>query len=161
MSDWIAAGEPAPEFTLRDDRGASVRLGDFRGKPLVLYFYPKDDTPGCTREACAFRDRRAELLRLGAAVVGVSPDAVESHARFRDKYGLDFPLLADPDHRVAEAYGAWRRKTLYGRTSLGIQRSTFLIDGEGIVRRVWHKVQVDGHDTEVVAALARLGGVEA
>jgi peroxiredoxin Q/BCP len=158
MGEWIAEGQPAPELGLQDDAGRSVRLADFRGRPVVLYFYPKDDTPGCTREACAFRDRRDELARRGATVLGVSPDGVASHARFRDKHGLDFPLLADPDHRVAEAYGAWRQKTLYGRKSIGIQRSTFLIDGDGVVRRVWRKVQVDGHDGEVLAALEQLAG---
>ena len=158
MGEWIAEGQPAPELGLQDDAGKTVRLADFRGRPIVLYFYPKDDTPGCTREACAFRDRRHEIARLGAAVLGVSPDAVESHARFRDKHQLNFPLLADSGHRVAEAYGAWRERTLYGRKSLGIQRSTFLIDGVGVVRRVWRKVQVDGHDDEVLAALEQLGG---
>jgi peroxiredoxin Q/BCP len=158
MGEWIAEGQAAPELGLQDDAGKTVRLADFRGRPVVLYFYPKDDTPGCTREACAFRDRRDEVARRGAAVVGVSPDGVESHARFRDKHGLNFPLLADPAHRVAEAYGAWRQKTLYGRKSIGIQRSTFLIDGQGVVRRVWRKVQVDGHDSEVLAALEQLAG---
>ena len=156
MSDWIEPGAKAPHFRLQADDGKAIALTDFKGQPLVLYFYPKDDTPGCTREACAFRDRRAELRRRGAAVVGISPDAVASHAKFRDKYELNFPLLADPDHRVAEAYGAWREKTLYGKKSMGIQRSTFLVDGAGVVRRVWRKVAVDGHDDQVLTALAEL-----
>ncbi len=154
MPEWIEAGDPAPDFTLADDRGEKVRLSSFRRRPVVLYFYPKDDTPGCTKEACAFRDRKAEIEARGAAVLGVSPDGVASHARFRDKFELNFPLLADPDHAVAEAYGAWREKSLYGRKSMGIQRSTFLIDADGVVRRVWPKVTVDGHDDEVLAALA-------
>jgi peroxiredoxin Q/BCP len=156
MPDWIEAGDPAPDFTLADDRGEEVRLSSFRGRPVVLYFYPKDDTPGCTKEACAFRDRQAELAARGAVVLGVSPDGVASHARFRDKFGLNFPLLADPDHRVADAYGAWREKNLYGRKSMGIQRSTFLIDADGVVRRAWPKVNVDGHDDEVLAALGEI-----
>ena len=150
------AGEPAPDFTLQDDRGEPVRLSEFRGRPVVLYFYPKDDTPGCTKEACAFRDRQAELAERGAVVLGVSPDGVASHARFRDKFGLNFPLLADPDHAVAEAYGAWREKNQYGRRSMGIQRSTFLIGPDGVVRRAWPKVAVDGHDDEVLAALGEI-----
>jgi peroxiredoxin Q/BCP len=156
MAEWVEEGQRAPELGLRDDRGNEVRLADLRGRPVVLYFYPKDDTPGCTREACAFRDRRADLARRGAAVLGVSPDDVASHAAFRDKYALDFPLLADPEHRVAEAYGAWGEKTSYGRTSVGIRRSTFLIDAEGVVRKVWRRVEVDGHDEQVLAALDSL-----
>src|SRR5687767_11951721 len=146
MADWIEEGQPAPDFTLQDDRGEEVRLSALRGKPVVLYFYPQDDTPGCTKEACAFRDRRADLAARGATVIGVSPDDVASHARFRDKYRLDFPLLADSQHAVAEAYGAWREKQNYGRRYMGIQRSTFLIDGDGTVRKVWRKVDVAEHD---------------
>ena len=156
MADWIEEGQPAPDFTLQDDRGEEVRLSALRGKPVVLYFYPKDDTPGCTKEACAFRDRRADLAAHGATVLGVSPDGVASHAAFRDKYSLSFPLLADPDHAVAEAYGAWREKQQYGRRYHGIQRSTFLIDGEGVVRKAWKKVDVQGHDEQVLAALERV-----
>lgn len=156
MADWIEEGATAPDFTLKADDGRDVRLSDFRGKPVVLYFYPKDDTPGCTKEACAFRDRSQELKDRGAVVLGVSPDDVASHVRFRDKYSLDFPLLADPDHKVADAYGAWREKNMYGKVSMGIQRSTWLIDGEGKVRKVWKKVSVDGHDEQVLQALARL-----
>jgi peroxiredoxin Q/BCP len=156
MSDWIEAGATAPDFTLKSDSGQEVRLSALRGKPVVLYFYPKDDTPGCTKEACAFRDRSADLEKAGAAILGVSPDDVASHGKFRDKYSLNFPLLADTDHKVADAYGAWREKTLYGKTSMGIQRSTFLIDAAGTVRKVWKKVSVDGHDEEVLKALAAL-----
>ena len=156
MADWIEEGATAPDFTLPADDGRKVKLSDFRGKPVVLYFYPKDDTPGCTKEACAFRDRSQDLKDRGAVVLGVSPDDVGSHMAFRDLYSLNFPLLADTDHRVAETYGAWREKNMYGKTSMGIQRSTFLIDGDGKVRKVWKKVNVDGHDEQVLVALAGL-----
>jgi len=156
MTDWIEEGETAPDFTLKDDKGSDVRLSGFRGKPVVLYFYPKDDTPGCTKEACAFRDRRADLQERGAVVLGVSPDDVASHGQFRDKYSLNFPLLADDGHQVAERYGAWREKTFMGRTSMGVQRSTFLIDREGKVAKAWKKVNVDGHEEQVLAALEKL-----
>jgi peroxiredoxin Q/BCP len=156
MADWVEEGETAPDFTLPSDDGGQVKLSDLRGKPVVLYFYPKDDTPGCTKEACAFRDRTADLKAKGAVVLGVSPDDVASHGKFRDKYSLNFPLLADDGHQVAERYGAWREKNMYGKTSMGIQRSTFVIDGEGKVRKVWKKVNVDGHDEQVLEALASL-----
>jgi peroxiredoxin Q/BCP len=158
MSDWPDEGKAAPAFTLSDDRGNQVRLADLKGSPVVLYFYPKDDTPGCTREACAFRDRSAELAALGAAVFGVSPDDAESHARFRDKFALNFPLLVDTGHRIAEKYGAWREKNMYGKTSMGIQRSTFLIDSAGKIARIWKQVKVDGHDEKVLEALRNLTG---
>jgi peroxiredoxin Q/BCP len=153
---WIEEGAIAPDFTLAADDGSTVHLEDLRGKPVVLYFYPKDDTPGCTREACAFRDRKAELAARGAVVLGVSPDDVKSHGRFRDKHSLNFPLLADVGHRVADLYGAWREKNLYGKKSMGIERSTFLLDREGKVRKVWKKVAVEGHDAEVLKALGKL-----
>jgi thioredoxin-dependent peroxiredoxin len=156
MADWIEAGKKAPDFTLAADNGAKVKLSTLAGTPVVIYFYPKDDTPGCTREACAFRDRQSELKKLGAKVFGVSPDHVASHEKFRDKYKLNFPLLADIEHQVAEKYGAWREKNMYGKTSMGIQRSTFLIDAAGKVARVWKKVNVDGHDDEVIAAIKEL-----
>ena len=124
---------------------------------MVLYFYPKDDTPGCTREACAFRDQKAALKKLGAVVLGVSADSIASHGKFRDKYRLNFPLLADEGHQIAEKYGAWREKTMYGKKSMGIVRSTFLIDAAGKVAAVWRNVKVDGHDAQVLAALAELG----
>ncbi len=156
MGDWVEVGKKAPDFTLPADDGTKVKLSALRGKPVVLYFYPRDDTPGCTREACAFRDRKADLAERGAAVLGVSADPVESHQKFRDKHGLNFPLLADTQHKVAEKYGAWREKTRFGKTSMGIQRSTFLIDAQGVVRKVWKSVQVDGHDDQVLAALEAL-----
>ena len=156
MSDWIEPGRRAPAFTLTADDGTKVRLADQKGSPVVLYFYPKDDTPGCTREACAFRDQQAKLKKLGAKVFGVSPDGVESHVKFRGKYRLNFPLLADVGHKVAEKYGAWREKNMYGKKSMGIQRSTYLIDADGKVAQLWKRVKVDGHDEKVLAALAEL-----
>ena len=151
-SEWIEEGAKAPDFTLTADDGTKVKLSALRGSPVVLYFYPRDDTPGCTREACAFRDQKKQLAKLGAKVLGVSADDVASHVKFRDKFELNFPLLADVDHKVAEKYGAWREKNMYGKKSMGIQRSTFLIDREGVVRKAWKKVSVDGHDDEVIAA---------
>lgn len=156
MSDWPEVGDKAPAFTLAADDGTKVKLADLKGTPVVLYFYPRDDTPGCTKEACAFRDRTKELKKLGAKVLGVSTDDVASHVKFRDKFELNFPLLADVDHEVAEKYGAWREKNMYGKKSMGIQRSTFLIDPAGKITRVWKKVQVDGHDEQVLEALAEL-----
>ena len=156
MADWIEEGEKAPDFTLTADDGVKVKLSGLRGAPVVLYFYPNDDTPGCTREACAFRDRKNEISKLGATVLGISPDTVESHRKFRDKFDLNFPLLADPDHQVAEKYGAWREKNMYGKKTLGIQRSTFLIDRDGRVVRVWKSVKVGGHDDQVLETLAKL-----
>ena len=159
MAEWIAEGAAAPSFTLTADDGSKVSLARLKGSPVVLYFYPRDDTPGCTQEACAFRDRQAEIVKLGAKVFGVSPDTVESHVKFRDKFQLNFRLLADPDHAVAEKYGAWREKNMYGKKSMGIQRSTYLIGPDGKVAKVWPKVQVDGHDEQVLAALKELGSV--
>ncbi len=156
MADWVEAGKKAPDFTLVADDGSKVKLSALKGRPVVLYFYPRDNTPGCTREACAFRDRKAELTKRGAVVLGVSPDTVASHEKFRDKFNLNFRLLADPEHKVAERYGVWREKTLYGKKSMGIQRSTWLIDAQGKVAKVWKKVNVDGHDEQVLEALGEL-----
>jgi thioredoxin-dependent peroxiredoxin len=156
MGEWIEAGGRAPAFSLVADDGSKIRLADFKGRPVVLYFYPKDDTPGCTREACAFRDQQTPLKKLGAVVLGVSADSGESHGKFRAKYGLNFPLLSDPDHSVAEKYGAWREKNMYGKKSMGIQRSTFLIDADGKVAKVWKAVKVDGHDEQVLKAIAAM-----
>lgn len=153
---WVAEGEAAPNFTLASDDGPTVSLAALKGKPVVVYFYPRDDTPGCTREACAFRDRSSELKAHGATVLGISTDDVKSHGKFRKKFDLNFPLLADTEHKTAEAFGAWREKNMYGKKSMGIQRSTFVIDAAGIVRKVWRKVNVDGHDSEVLAALDEL-----
>jgi peroxiredoxin Q/BCP len=152
----IATGDPAPAFTLTDDAGNTVSLSDFEGHPVVLYFYPRDNTSGCTAEACDFRDNMARVHATGAMVLGVSPDSEASHQRFKSKYDLPFPLLVDDDHAVAEAYGAWGEKKMSGRTYFGIIRSTFLIDGEGIVSRAWRKVRVKGHVDEVLEALEAL-----
>ena len=158
MGDWVEPGKKAPDFTLPADDGTQVRLSQLRGKPVVLYFYPRDDTPGCTREACAFRDRKEQIAAQAVAVLGVSCDDVESHQRFRDKYALNFRLLADVDHQVAEDYGAWREKVRFGKKSMGIQRSTFLIDAKGVVRKVWKSVEVDGHDEQVIQAIGEIPG---
>lgn len=158
MADFVEEGATAPAFALKADDGTTVKLSSLKGSPVVLYFYPKDDTPGCTKEACAFRDAQAKLAKFGAKVLGVSPDPVADHVKFRAKYQLNFPLLADPDHQVADAYGAWREKNMYGKKSMGIQRSTFLIDAQGKVAKVWKRVQVDGHDQQVLEALQALVG---
>jgi peroxiredoxin Q/BCP len=156
MGDWIEPGKKAPDFILEADDGNKIKLSRLRGSPVVLYFYPRDDTPGCTREACAFRDQKTALAGLDALVLGVSPDSVESHEKFRDKFNLNFPLLADVQHEVAEKYGAWREKVRFGKKSMGVQRSTYLIDGEGRVRKVWKNVKVDGHEAKVLEALKEL-----
>lgn len=143
----------APDFTLRSDAGDDVTLSSFRGKKVVLYFYPKDDTPGCTKEACSFRDDYSQFLSQGAVVIGVSPDADTSHQAFRAKYTLPFYLLSDPDHRVADAYGAWGEKVRSGRTYEGILRTTFVIDEAGVVRKVFANVRPEGHAQEVLRAL--------
>jgi len=150
----IKEGQKAPAFDLPSSEGGRVRLSDLAGRTVVLYFYPRDNTPGCTREACAFRDGLARIKRRGAVVLGVSPDSVASHAGFRDKHRLNFPLLADADRTVAKAYGAFGPKTAYGKKTVGMIRSTFIIDGAGVVRRVFPKVKVDGHVEAVLAALA-------
>jgi peroxiredoxin Q/BCP len=141
----VEKGSRAPDFTLTSDDGSTVTLSALRGKKVVLYFYPKDDTPGCTTQACDLRDAMPTFQDLDAVVLGVSPDPVASHRKFRDKFGLNYPLLADEDHRVAEAYGVWKEKKMYGRTSMGIERSTFLIDEDGKIREAWRKVSPKGH----------------
>jgi peroxiredoxin Q/BCP len=138
-------GSRAPDFTLHSDDGGTVTLSALRGKKVVLYFYPKDDTPGCTTQACDLRDAMPTFQGLDAVVLGVSPDSIASHRKFRDKFGLNYPLLADEDHRVAEAYGVWKEKTMYGRKSMGIERSTFLIDEDGTIQEAWRKVSAKGH----------------
>jgi len=147
-------GDQAPEFALETDSGETVRLSDFRGRRVVLYFYPKADTPGCTREACAFRDDFKAYEEKGAVILGVSPDAVRSQAKFRAKFELPFPLLADPERRVAQAYGVWGKKQFMGREVTGILRTTFLIDEAGRVAQVFEGVKPAGHSGEVLAALA-------
>lgn len=150
----LTIGAKAPLFTLPTADGSSVSLTDFAGKKVVLYFYPKDDTSGCTTQACEFRDSWRAVQAAGAVVLGVSPDGVASHQKFRDKYDLPFPLLADEDHAVAERYGVWGEKSMYGRKYLGILRTTFLIDQNGRIARVFEKVTPKGHAAEVLAALA-------
>ncbi len=150
----IQEGETAPDFTLLSDQGEEITLSDLRGKKVVLYFYPRDDTPGCTKEACSFRDDYSIFLMKGAAVVGVSPDTVESHQKFKAKFGLPFYLLSDPDHKVAEMYGAWGEKNLYGKITMGIIRSTFVIDEDGKVIKVFPKVKPEGHAQEVLEYLS-------
>ncbi|HKP88557.1 MAG TPA: thioredoxin-dependent thiol peroxidase [Thermoleophilaceae bacterium] len=150
----IEPGQPAPDFTLPDQDGEPTTLSDKRGGPVVLYFYPKADTPGCTTQACGIRDRRADYERAGATVLGVSPDPVSRVRRFADKYDLDFTLLADADHEVAELYGVWVEKRMYGRKFMGVQRATFVIAPDGEVAHVLPKVSPKTHDDEVLAALA-------
>ncbi|MCC2670962.1 MAG: Thiol peroxidase, Bcp-type [Armatimonadetes bacterium] len=146
-------GEPAPDFELLNGAAESVRLSDLRGKKVVLYFYPRDLTPGCTQQACDFRDQYPELQAAGAVVLGLSPDSPKSHSKFTARYELPFPLLADHMSAVATAYGVWQEKSMYGRTYMGIVRTTFLIDEEGRIARVWPKVKVKGHAEEVLAAV--------
>jgi thioredoxin-dependent peroxiredoxin len=149
-------GQPAPEFSLESDSGQTITLDSLRGRPAVVYFYPKDDTPGCTRQACAIRDNWAEFERLGATVIGVSPQSVESHRRFREKYALPFQLLADTDHAMAEAYGVWVEKTNYGKRYMGINRSGFVIDAEGRLAAVKRGIKPDDHSDWALAAVEQL-----
>jgi len=152
----VQEGKAAPKFTLADADGKKVSLADFAGNDVVLYFYPKDDTPGCTREACAFRDSQSALKKKGVVVLGVSGDSLASHEKFKAKYKLNFPLLSDPDKAVAKKYGAWGEKVLYGKKMVGMIRSTFVIDGEGVVRKVFPRVKVDGHAEKVLEAVSGL-----
>jgi peroxiredoxin Q/BCP len=152
----IEPGSKAPAFSLKDQQGKTHRLSEYQGRPLVLYFYPKDDTTGCTKEACAFRDNLPKFKSGKAAVVGVSILDEASKARFADKYDLNFPLLADADHEVAEKYGVWQKRSMYGRSFMGVARTTYLIDANGKVARRWDKVKVDGHAEEVLAAVSEL-----
>ncbi len=149
----IEEGKPAPDFELESDSGQLVKLSDLRGKPVVLYFYPKDDTPGCTTEACEFRDSYSDFRRRGAEIFGVSPDDVASHVRFKSKHELPFTLLADPDHATAEAYGVWAEKSMYGRASMGIKRSTFVIDAAGNLVSAMLGIKPAGHAAAVLESL--------
>lgn len=146
-------GDTAPDFTLPDEKGGSIRLSDLKGQPVVLYFYPKDDTPGCTKEACNFRDDYDQFRALGAEVLGVSPDSPGSHAKFKEKYELPFPLLADESSNVCEAYGVWAQKQFRGREYMGVNRTTFLIDAEGKISHVFEDVDPEQHSGEVLQAL--------
>ena len=150
----IAEGQEAPDFELRSDSGETVRLSSLRGKPVVLYFYPKDDTPGCTTQACGIRDAYGEFERAGAVVLGVSPDDERSHVKFRDKYDLPFTLLADTDHSVAEAYGVWGERKYMGKAFMGINRSTFVIGEDGTVKSAMYGVKPATHADDVLAVLA-------
>ena len=147
----LQAGDTAPPFTLPDQDAKAVSLSDFAGQTVVVYFYPADDTPGCTKEACQFNDNLSAFAAANVAVLGVSPDAAPKHQRFRDKYGLKFPLLTDADHAVMAAYGAWGEKTLYGKKTTGVIRSTFLVGPDGTVVRAWYNVRADGHAAKVLA----------
>ncbi len=149
----VEEGKPAPDFELKTDAGDSVKLSDFRGKPVVLYFYPKDDTPGCTKQACGIRDSYDAFEERGAVVLGVSPDTETSHVKFKQKYELPFTLLADPEHEVSEEYGVWGEKSFAGKKYMGVERSTFLIDSEGKVAKVMRRVKPDTHAEDVLAAL--------
>ena len=150
----VEEGSQAPDFELKSDAGETVKLSQFRGRPVVLYFYPRDDTPGCTKEACAFRDSYDEYLARDAVILGVSRDGEESHRKFKQKYDLPFTLLSDPEHEVAEAYGVWAEKSMYGRKSMGIVRSTFVIAADGTIARAMRGIRVPGHSDKVLEALA-------
>lgn len=150
----IEEGTEAPDFELTADDGSTVRLSDLRGKPVVLYFYPKDDTPGCTAQACGIRDTYEDFEQQGAVVLGVSPDDESSHVKFKQKYGLPFTLLADPEHEVADQYGVWGERKYMGKTYWGVERSTFLIDQEGRIAKIMRRVKPDTHADQVLAALA-------
>jgi peroxiredoxin Q/BCP len=150
----LSKGDKAPDFTLPSDGGGEVTLSSLRGQKVVLYFYPKDDTPGCTIQACDFRDAAPAFEKLDAIVLGVSADSAESHAKFRKKFDLNFPLLADVDHAVCEAYGVWKEKSMYGKKFMGIERSTFLIDEKGVVAEIWRRVKPKGHAEMLQEVLA-------
>jgi thioredoxin-dependent peroxiredoxin len=152
----LKVGDKAPDFTLPADGGGSISLKGFKGKTVVLYFYPRDDTPGCTAEACAFRDSLPDFSKVKAEVVGISRDSVASHDRFKKKFKLPFPLASDEDGKVTEAYGVRVEKSMYGKKYMGIERATFLIDGKGVIRDIWRKVKVDGHADEVLKAAEAL-----
>jgi peroxiredoxin Q/BCP len=149
----LDTGDKAPAFSLPDQDGKKVSLKDLSGNPFVLYFYPRDDTPGCTKEACQFNDNLRAFAKAKVKVLGVSADSAEKHQKFREKYGLTFPLLTDADHKVGEAYGAWGEKTLYGKKSIGVIRSTFLVGPDGRIARAWYHVKADGHAAKVLAEL--------
>lgn len=153
----LAVGDRAPDFTMPADAGGTIKPADFKGKPVILYFYPKDDTSGCTKEACGFNDALAAFGKTRTAVIGISRDSVASHDKFKKKYGLKFQLGSDHEGKVSEAYGTWVEKSMYGRKYMGMERSTFLIDGKGVIRAIWRKVKVPGHVDEVLAAANGLG----
>jgi peroxiredoxin Q/BCP len=149
----IHEGDAAPDFEVLDDQGKPFRIKDLKGKEVVLYFYPKADTPGCTKEACEFRDSVSQFKKRGVEVIGVSPDKPEAQAKFKSKYKLTFPLLADEDHKIADAYGVWKQKSMYGKKYMGVERTTFLIGADGRVRKVFEKVKPEGHAAQILAEL--------
>lgn len=151
--DKLSVGDIAPDFTLTDQDGKSISLSSYAGRRVVVYFYPRDDTPGCTKEACQFNDLLSQFSGLDSDIIGISRDGAESHQKFRAKYGLTFELLSDPDNSVMEAYGAWGEKTNYGKTSMGVIRSTFLVGADGKIEQAWYNVRADGHAEKVLAAL--------
>jgi peroxiredoxin Q/BCP len=156
MPEALSVGAPAPDFDLPAAGGGSIRLSDLKGRKVVLYFYPKDDTSGCTKEAIAFNGLKGDFAEAGAEIIGVSPDSVASHDRFRAKYALDLPLASDEAKAMLEAYGVWTEKSMYGRKYMGVERTTVLVDADGLVARVWPKVKVDGHVDEVLEAVRAL-----
>lgn len=150
----ISIGDKAPDFKLRNDAGEEISLKNFKGKNIVLYFYPKDDTPGCTKEACDFKENNRKFDQKNAVIVGVSGDAVESHVKFKKKYGLPFQLLSDPEKKTLEAYGVWKEKSMYGKKYMGVERTTFIVDTQGNISKIFPKVSVTGHVDEVFASLS-------
>ena len=152
----LKAGDKAPKFKLPSDGGGEVSLSDFKGKPVIVYFYPKDDTSGCTKEAIAFSEDAKRFRAVGAAIVGISKDSPKSHDKFKTKYDLKIILASDEDTKVADSYGVWVEKSMYGRRYMGMERATFLIDGKGVIRKIWRKVKVPGHSAEVLAAVKEL-----
>ena len=150
----LKEGDPAPPISLDTDSGQPFELSSLRGQNVVLYFYPKADTPGCTKEACAFRDNSKKFSKANTVIVGVSPDASKAQAKFKDKFDLPFTLLADKDHKTAEDYGVWKEKSMYGKKYMGVERTTFVIDPDGVIKKIFAKVKVDGHAEEVLASIA-------
>jgi peroxiredoxin Q/BCP len=150
----LEAGDRAPAFTLEDQDGTKVSLKDFKGQKVIVYFYPRDDTPGCTKEACQFNDNLSAFKKAEVAVLGISPDTAAKHTAFRSKYGLTFPLLSDPDKATMEAYGAFGEKTMYGKKVVGVIRSTFIVDEKGTIERAWYSVKADGHAAKVLEAVS-------
>ena len=152
----VDVGDPAPDFSKPRDGGGTLWLADLKGRPTVIYFYPKDDTPGCTKEACGFRDAWADVTDAGINLVGVSKDPASSHDKFKAKYELPFPLISDEDTELAQAFGVWKEKNMYGKKTMGVERSTFLLDADGVIRKAWRKVKVDGHVDKVLEEAKKL-----
>jgi thioredoxin-dependent peroxiredoxin len=153
MAKSLKEGDPAPEISLLTDSGEPFSLASMKGKNIILYFYPKADTPGCTKEACGFRDSSRKFSKANTVIVGVSPDTTSAQAKFKAKFDLPFTLLADPDHKVAERYGVWKEKSMYGRKYMGVERTTFLLDGYGVIKKMFPKVKVEGHAEQVLSEI--------